>query len=281
MSQQPIIRKASGEKEPFSFDKLEISLKRAGAKKDVINSVKEKIGELLYDGITTQKIYKKAFELLRKERRSMAARYSLKKAIMQLGPTGYPFEHFVAQVLTAQGYKTKTGKILQGYCVTHEIDVIATQDNRQYLIECKYYNSQGKHCGVQVPLYIHSRVNDIIKKREQLSKFEDYRFEGWIVTNTRFTKDATDYGKCSGLHLVSWDYPQKNSLKAMIEEHNIFPVTILTHLTKKDKEYLLKKGIVLCRQLQKNPEMLNALNLKNKKKQNVLDEVEDLVLMDD
>ncbi len=281
MSQQPIIRKASGEKEPFSFDKLEISLKRAGAKKDVINSVKEKIGELLYDGITTQKIYKKAFELLRKERRSMAARYSLKKAIMQLGPTGYPFEHFVAQVLTAQGYKTKTGKILQGYCVTHEIDVIATQDNRQYLIECKYYNSQGKHCGVQVPLYIHSRVNDIIKKREQLSKFEDYRFEGWIVTNTRFTKDATDYGKCSGLHLVSWDYPQKNSLKAMIEEHNIFPVTILTHLTKKDKEYLLKKGIVLCRQLQKNPEMLNALNLKNKKKQNVLDEVEDLVVMDD
>lgn len=281
MTQQTIIRKASGEKEPFSFDKLENSLKRAGAKEKTINSIKISIEKLLYDGITTQKIYKKAFELLRKERRSMAARYSLKHGIMQLGPTGYPFEHFVAQVLAAQGYKTKTGQILQGHCVTHEIDVIATQNNRQYLIECKYFNSQGKHCSVQVPLYIHSRVNDIIKKREQIRKFEDYNFEGWIVTNTRFTKDATDYGKCAGLHLVSWDYPQKNSLKAMIEKHNIFPVTILTHLTKKDKEYLLEKGIVLCRQLQKTPEILNALSLKEKTKQNILNEVDDLVVMDD
>jgi len=280
MTQQTIIRKASGEKEPFSFDKLENSLKRAGAKDKTIRSIKSSIEKLLYDGITTQKIYKRAFELLRKERRSMAARYSLKRGIMQLGPTGYPFEHFIAQVLAAQGYKTKTGQILQGNCITHEIDVIATQDNRQYLIECKYYNSQGKHCGVQVPLYIHSRVNDIIKKRQQLSKFENYSFEGWIVTNTRFTKDAIDYGTCSGLHLVSWDYPQNNSLKAMIEKHNIFPVTVITQLTKKDKEYLLEKGIVLCRQLQKNPEILNALSLKEKTKQNILNEVDDLVVMD-
>jgi len=279
MTQRTIIRKASGEKEPFSFSKLESSLRRAGAKDDIIDSIKDKIGELLYDGITTREIYKKAFELLRKERRSMAARYSLKKAIMQLGPTGYPFEHFVAQVLAAQGYKTKTGEILQGHCVTHEIDVIATKNNRQYLIECKYYNSQGKHCGVQIPLYIRSRVDDIIKKREQLSRFENYDFQGWVVTNTRFTKDAVDYGLCAGLYMISWSFPEKNSLKDMIEKHNIFPVTVLTQLTKKNKEYLLENGIVLCRQLQKNPDILNAFSLKEKKKQNILKEVNDLVVM--
>ncbi len=272
------IVKASGEEEIFSHDKFENSLRRAGAKDYIIDSIKDDILELLYDGISTRKIYKKAFELLRKEQHSMAARYSLKKAIMQLEPTGYPFEHFVAQVLACQGYNIKIGKTIQGHCITHEVDVIATNKDTQCLIECKFYNSQGKYCSVQVPLYIHSRVNDIVKKREQLSKFENFEFQGWVVTNTRFTTDAIDYGICAGLTMVSWDFPKKNSLKYLIEKHNIFPITVLTQLTKKQKEYLLENGVVICRQLIQKPNMLDQFSMTDKKKDLIIKEANDLCI---
>ncbi len=276
MKKNPIIKKASGEQEPFSIEKLENSLKRSGAKDDIIASIKDDIWQSLYDGISTRKIYKKAFELLRKEQRSMAARYSLKKAIMQFGPTGYPFEHFVAQILACQGYKIKIGKTIQGHCVTHEVDVIATNNDTQCLIECKFYNSQGKYCSVQVPLYIRSRVDDIVKKREQLNKFENFEFQGWVVTNTRFTTEAIDYGLCAGLTMVSWDFPKKSSLKYLVEKHRIFPITVLTHLTKKHKEFLLENGIVICRQLIKKPNMLDQFSMTDKKRELIIKEANEL-----
>ena len=71
--------------------------------------------------------------------------------------------------------------------------------------------------------------------------------QGWVVTNSRFTSDATDYGKCVGLKLLGWDYPQNRSLKSLVETHQIQPITTLSSLTKSDREKLFKEGIVMCR----------------------------------
>ncbi len=276
MTKSTLVKKASGESEPFSRTKLEESLRRSGANSNAINDVVEEILGWLEDGTTTKKIYTKAFSLLQKKRSSMAARYSLKKALMELGPTGYPFEHFVGQIFEHQGFDVSVGQIVQGQCVKHEVDVIASHNSKQYIVECKYYNSQGKYANVKVPLYIRSRVNDIIAKRSGLPEFNKYSFHGWIVTNTRFTSDAMDFGRCSGLHLISWDYPKGHSLKDMIEKAKFFPITALIKLTKKEKQTLMEKGIVLCRQINKDPSILNNINLSSKKTERILKEIEDL-----
>ncbi len=272
----PSIIKASGEREPFSREKLAGSLRNAGANEKNISYVLEKIDSWIRDGVTTKKLYNKAFALLRSLRRADAARYSLKKAIMELGPTGYPFEHLIGQLLSHQGFRVEVGQMVQGQCVDHEVDVIATANNKQYFVECKYFNSQGKQANVQVPLYIRSRVDDIVRKRESLPGFKDYSFYGWVITNTRFTEDAEVYGKCAGLTLIGWDYPKGHSLKEMIEQNGFFPVTVLTNLTKQQKHTLLEKGIVLCRQIDSKPGLLDQLDLKEAKKRKVTEEIGDL-----
>jgi hypothetical protein len=276
MSKSPLIQKASGEMQPFSQDKLEGSLRKAGASDVIIDSIIHEIVNWIEEGVTTKKIYTKAYNLLRQKQRSVAARYSLKKAIMDLGPTGYPFEHFVGQLIKQQGFDVLVGQIIQGQCVEHEVDVVATSGNRQYLVECKFYNSQAKNANVKVPLYIHSRVNDIIRKRQTIPKFNNMSFHGWIVTNTRFTTDAIDYGKCAGLHMVSWDYPKGHSLKEMIEAKGIFPITALTTLNKQQKQKLLDNGIVLCQQICKEPQLLDSIGLKKNESEKVLLEAKDL-----
>ena len=276
MSNTIQITKATGEKESFQSEKLTESLKRAGANEKLIADIVAEVENWLTEGVSTKKIYAKAFNLLRKKRRSFAARYSLKNALMDLGPTGYPFEQFVGQIFAIQGFDTMVGQLVQGQCVQHEVDVVASQNHTQYLVECKFYNTQDKHANVQVPLYIRSRVNDIEAKRKQLPEFNGYTFYGWIVTNTRFTTDAMDFGKCSGLHLVSWDYPKGHSLKDMIDKYRMFPITTLTELNKREKQQLMDKGVVLCRQVVSNPKVLEDIGIKKPKITKVLDEANDL-----
>ncbi|WP_340115088.1 ATP cone domain-containing protein [Maribellus mangrovi] len=278
MQNKHFVRKASGETEPFSQEKLENSLRKAGASEANISFIVNDIVNWLYEGVTTQKIYTRAFKLLRQKRGSLAARYKLKKAIMELGPTGYPFEHFVGELMKAEGYKVKTGQLIQGICVQHEVDVVATNSNTQCLMECKYHNSADKISNVQVPLYIRSRMNDIIERRKNDPEYEDLEFEGWVVTNTRFSEDATTYGMCSGLKMLSWDFPKNSGLKDRIEKHHLFPITSLTQLTHKQKQALMEAGVVLCRQILANRHELDKLGLTSTKHKRLMEEVEALTL---
>ncbi len=277
MSKQVIIRKQSGEKEAFDPDKLQASLRRAGASPRLAREVEEDIRPMLEDGMTTSAVYRKAFQALRKHQRATAARYSLKKAIMELGPSGYPFEHFVGQLLAHMGYQIEVGRMVQGQCIAHEVDVVAHNDHQQFMVECKYYNSQGKYCNVRVPLYIHSRFKDIEQRWKSTPGLEKRSFHGWVFTNTRFTEDAMKYARCVGLRMVSWDHPPKEGLKDMIQQTGLFPVTVLTHLTRKQKQELLEQEIVLCRQLYRRQGVLDQLGLKPGKKKKVIAEIQDLI----
>jgi hypothetical protein len=118
-----IVTKASGEKVPFSVKKLQHSLERSGADDAIIDEVISELSHHLRDGISTKKIYKHAYNILRKISSSHAARYKLKQAIMELGPSGYPFEKFVGEILKFQGFTVKVGAIVEGHCVSHEVDM--------------------------------------------------------------------------------------------------------------------------------------------------------------
>lgn len=276
MNSFPIIEKASGEMEAFNPDKLRGSLQKANTPAALTEEIVSQILSEVKPGMTTQEIYRKAFQMLRHRKRSNAARYSLKKAIMELGPTGYPFEQFIGQVFLDQGFDIQVGQVLQGKCVTHEMDVIATLNSTQYLVECKFYNSAGKNASVQVPLYVRSRVNDIIDFRKNLPEYNDTHFIGWVVTNNRFTDDALTYGRCAGLHMLSWDLPKEKSLKDMVEKARLFPVTALTSLNGRQKRLLLEKDIVLCRQLQQNIQVLDEIGFAASGRAKIKKELDEL-----
>lgn len=270
------IIKSSGEKVKFSLEKLRTSLKISGADEDVVNQVLDKVRDELYQGISTKEIYNRAFALLKKNKSYYASKYKLKKAIYELGPTGFPFEQFVSAVLRYSGYKTEVGITLQGKCVSHEIDVIARKNAEATIIECKFHSDQGLNCNVKIPLYINSRYQDIKDNWHRLNKKDDALTLGWVVTNTRFTKDAIQYGNCCGLYLLSWDYPLNNGLKDRIDRLGLYPITVSTLLTQREKQFLLSRSIVLCRDLINDKFYLDHLGVSDTRKKKILDEISNL-----
>ncbi|MFN8355755.1 MAG: ATP cone domain-containing protein [Spirosomataceae bacterium] len=272
MSQQPIVTKASGEQMPFVTDKLKQSLRRAGVSDAILNTIVEKVQGRLYDGITTKEIYRIAFNLLKNDTSSSAAKYKLKKAIMELGPSGFPFEKYIAELFKHQGFQTMVGQVVQGRCVTHEIDVIAEKGNLLSIVECKFHNQQGYMCDVKIPLYVHSRFRDVEAHWRTLPEYKDRVFEGWIVTNTRFSDDAAQYGACARLHLLAWDYPQRGGLRELIDKSGLYPVTCLTTLTNYEKTRLLEMGIVLCKEVQNNEPLLRLIGISDNRLKNIIRE---------
>lgn len=273
------VRKASGELELFSEEKLKNSLVRSGAGELVIGQIMEDVKSWIYDGIPSKKIYTGALAQLRKLTLGNAARYKLKNAMMEMGPTGHPFEFFASQIFKIMGYDVEVAQIVQGHCVTHEVDVVATKGKKQNFVECKYYQKTGKNANVQVSLYIRSRVDDIVRKRREIKAYNDYEFDGWIVTNTRFTADAISFGECTGLHLLGWDYPRGNGLREIIDREHIFPITTLTRLSIQEKQKLMEKGIVICRQITEKPSVLSGIGMDHKKQQKVIEEIKFLCAM--
>ena len=249
MNKDLIVTKASGETVKFSEAKLRNSLLHSGATNEQIARVINEISDELYQGISTKKIYKLAYKLLKESARPIAAKYHLKGAIMELGPSGFPFEKYVGEILRHQGYKVKIGEFIQGQCVQHEVDVVAIVDHLQLMIECKYHNLPGTICDVKIPLYINSRFKDIEVQWMKSSKNPSISYQGCVVTNTRFSDDAIKYGTCAGLKLIGWDYPAKGGLKDMIDTLGLYPITCLTSLTRHEKKILLEKKIVLCLEL--------------------------------
>ena len=270
------IVKTSGEAVRFSAGKLRKSLRHSGAPPGVVDKIVEKVAAEVYEGMSTREIYNRAFALLKSYKKPCASRYKLKKAIYELGPTGFPFEKFISAVLAHSGYETRTNHIYQGNCVAHEIDVVARRKEGITLIECKFHSDEGKKCNVKVPLYIYSRFQDIFQWSNQQGDTSQILKPGWVVTNTRFTGDAQQYGKCVGLYLLSWNYPPKNSLKRRIDRSGLYPVTVSTLLSSREKEFLLDRGIVLCKELLQKPFYLDHLGISDARKKRILGEFEQL-----
>ncbi|GCC50406.1 ATPase [Chryseotalea sanaruensis] len=270
------ITKANGEKSLFDPSKLLNSMTRSGIQPDEAQKIVDTISKDLYPGISTKQIYKSAYQLLKNKSRHFAARYNLKNSIMQLGPSGYPFEKFIGALMTYQGYIVQVGQIMTGKCVPHEIDVIASKGKQQILMECKYHNRPGSICDVKIPLYINSRFLDVQDQLQVNPGYTKIKHEGWVVTNTRFTNDAIKYGNCAGLQLLGWNYPVKKGLKDLIDNFGLYPITTLTSLSLHEKKYLLDKGIVLCVGLPNARHILKELHISSQRLKVILDECDKL-----
>ena len=255
------ITKQDGQREPFNPSKLENSLKRAGCSKGVCEDVISEVEQALYDGESTSEIYKKAFALLREKERPLAARYSMKRALLDLGPSGFPFEDFVAEIFRAKGFsRVETGKQLDGVCAPHELDMYGFKGETCVGAELKFHNGLGVKTDLKAALYVQARFQDI-KSAHPTGHVEGGIDEMWLITNTAFTSNARAYGACVGLKLISWEYPKRGNLQDLIEEAGVQPITALTTLSGKQKRELLHKKLVLCRSLMGSARVLQELGL--------------------
>ncbi len=271
-----LITKATGELEPFDVDRLRASLERSGASSEMSAMIADAVLPKIQQGMSTRKLYRMAFNLLKQRSKNLAARYRLKQAIMDLGPSGFPFERFVARILEFDGFTTQVGVTLNGRCVTHEVDVVADRDGKHHLVECKYHNSHGRFCDVKVPLYIQARFTDISEGWQADGKDPRVFQQGWVVTNTRFTTDAIKYGECVGLKLMGWDHPRKGNLKDRIDNSGLYPLTCMINLTKAEKERLLAQDLVLVHDIVKEPDALARAMVKPERVAAVLKEADEL-----
>jgi len=74
MEHQVYIKKSNGETELFSFEKLKRSLRSAGANQETVETIVEKIQGQIYDGMSSNTIYRKAFSILKGKHKSTASR---------------------------------------------------------------------------------------------------------------------------------------------------------------------------------------------------------------
>jgi hypothetical protein len=270
-----LITKADGTVEQFDPSKLRRSLKRAGAHDSEISDIVRQIETVARDGMRTQEIYKHAFSMLRGAEASIVARYSLRRALFNLGPTGFPFETFLAKLFENQGYKTRTGITLQGRCALHEIDLAAYKDDHAFVAEAKFHARPGIKSDLQVAMYSYARLLDLSEQKictEDICGIKNLK----IVTNTKFTTAAIKYAACVGIEVLGWDYPKKDNLYEMIERSGLYPITVLQGLTNAQKQLLMDKKIVVCEDLVKKPKVLASLSLSPRKMEALLFEARQL-----
>ncbi|MDE2188807.1 MAG: restriction endonuclease [Patescibacteria group bacterium] len=248
------VTKSNGVRELFEEGKLVESLRAAGASAESADEIVDKVEKEMKDGMPTSIIYARAFELLRSSNlHHAAARYSLRRALADLGPNGYPFEKFVAEIFKVWGFETATDMLLLGKCVEHEVDVVAWKDDRLEMVEAKFHNEFGLKSDLKVALYVKARFDDLSAHPYTFGGRERKLSKGWLITNTKFTSEAIKYAECNNLHLIGWNYPKSGSLHQLIDEFKLFPFTILSSVTGELRKRLFEQGVILCRDLVKYP----------------------------
>ncbi len=272
-----IITKADGSSETFDPERLVVSLRRSGAGEHAAQRIAETITSTVMPGTSSKEIYTRAFSLLRKAARPVAARYSLRRALLELGPSGHPFEDFISHLYRAEGWQVETRKIIKGHCVAHEVDFYASHpgENTFMAAELKYHNDAGYKTDLKVALYVKSRFDDIFNCNPKIRSCPIDR--GLLVTNTKFSSEAIAYAECSGVELLGWGYPVNNSLFMHMSRAKVYPITTLTGLSRAEKKLLIESGIIAVDEIVKNRRALDPLHLTPTRVGELLAEAEGLL----
>ncbi len=264
---------AKGEKEFFSFDKVYRSSKRAGASDKLARKIAQDIEKRIYPEMKTSEIYKVVKRFL-KESPAVSMKFSLKQAMRKLGPSGFDFEKYIAEIFSRNGFKVKTNQMIAGKCISsYEIDFLAENNESTYLGECKYHTFAGARVDLKVALYNHARFLDISNN----PKFKNSKTI--IVTNTKFTTEAISYCECYGVDLLGWKYPRGKGLEYMIEKHNLYPVTILPSFKPHFKNIFAQKKMMLVLDLLDVSlnQLVRKLKLSSKELEKLIKEAEVLL----
>lgn len=267
---------ALGEKEPFSLRKIYIATRNAGLDDNSALKIAKTIEGEVYPGIKTSEISKRIRKLLERNYQRSAIKFSLKKAIMELGPAGFTFEKYIGEIFARNGYKVKLNQHLFGLSrCQYEIDFLAKKENLVFVGECKYHNAPGERVDLKIALANYARFLDIAKS----SSFKSNKLKSILVTNTKFTSEAVQYSEFVGVELLGWKYPKGRGLEYFIEKENLYPMTILPSFRGYLTEIFAEKKIMLVLDLLENPteNLAKKLQLRREKIEELVNEAKILL----
>lgn len=274
MTQPVFVTKSDGTKQIFDEKKLINSLQHVGAAPAAIEQITDEVEREMRDGMTTYDIYGRAFALLKQHHGPTAVKYSVRRAMLELGPDGFPFEKFVAKIFQTWGYEAVTDQTLKGHCVEHELDVVAWKDDALAMVEAKYHNEFGLKSDLKVALYVKARFDDLADSTFTYGGKARKLTERWLVTNTKFTDKAIAYGGCQGLKLVGWNYPEKGNLHDLIDQNGLHPLTCLSILSHQEKRDLIGRNVLTCIDIVGKPAVLSDIGVKGDRAERVIAEAQ-------
>lgn len=267
------ILKWNGKRVDYEPSKIRRSLKRAGAKPDVIDHVLKKVRKHLKTNMTTKEVYAFVKMALKEENAHIAHRYDLRRALGKLGPAGFKFEKYVASILAAYDYDTEIPpKEFKGKCIYHEVDVVAKKGAKTIMIEAKFRNDFRDYVKLKDTMATWARYEDLVEGN-QIHPSKTPRFdEVWIVSNGNISRRSRKWGVCKGMRIIGWHYPEKNNLAQMVDKSALYPITALDNISRRELDAFSDHGLMLCREVadSDSEKLAHTLGLNPKRASNIV-----------
>jgi hypothetical protein len=157
------------------------------------------------------------------------------------------FEMFIRALLSHSGYTVTPNTILRGLCGEHEVDAIASKDGVTYFVEVKHHASYHALTGLDESRIARAIVEDVTEG--YIRGLSEIKIDGaMIVTNTRYSEHAINYGRCRGIIMVGWASPEIG-LRDLVESQKLYPLSCLRGISRQVRLRLVDEGIVLIKQL--------------------------------
>jgi len=242
-----VVKKADGSVQSFDKEKVVRTCLRMGANKQVAYEVAEKVERRLYDGISTANILQMVFQFMRSYKPIVGNLFDLRKGL-SLMSSRPEFEVFVQALLARKGFEVSPNRLLIGKCVAHEVDAIARKDGVTYFVEAKHHSSYHTPTGLDESRIARAVLEDVIEGFV-LGKSDLKIDMAMIVTNTRYSDQAIQYGNCRNILQIGWSSPIDHGLQSMIEGKNLLPLSCLRGLSMDARLKLAISGIVLFEQM--------------------------------
>lgn len=234
------VKKWDKSKEPYDRNKLAQSLERYGLTQEQTSHIIPKVENQIYDGITTKKLRQIMLNEIKGSKFDFK-RNDLRTALglMRSKPD---FEVYVQELLRGLGYDVTPNRVIQGHCVTHEIDGVAEKDGKQYYIETKHHSKPHIRIPFIDTLAAQAKLEDIRKGYEEGRN--NYEFDKIIIIcNTKMTSHAEQYSRCVGIQHIGWNSPRNHGIERHIEDTGIYPFTVLPTLAPKERKTLSSMGV--------------------------------------
>ena len=201
--------KYSGESQAFDEEKVLKSITNSGVTREEALKILSKIKPSLYDGISTRNLYKLVYKTIDKE--SLKENVSLYRMRETLGKIGsFEFEKFVKGLLEKRGFNCAYDLIVEGDCISHQIDIIAKKEDKVFYVEVKHHKNHHRDTGLGEVCEIWARYDDMRKGFEKGKSNFDFSAP-WLFTNTKISSHGQKYAKCKSMKLTSWKVGLDNS----------------------------------------------------------------------
>jgi len=240
------VQKADGSLQQFEAAKVVKTCLRFGASRRTAEKIAFEIEKQIHDGMRTRDILQMIYSKLRLYKPEISHLTDLRKALSLISPRD--FEVYIQQLLREHGYSVTPNQIIQGKCIAHEVDAIASKGNQVYLVEIKHHVNYHSPTGLDESRIARAVFEDITDGYQKGTNSLQIN-RTMIVTNTKFSDHSLQYSKCRGIDQIGWSYPINNGLQDLIEEKQFHPLTCLKELDEDLYSALISNDIIAMKQV--------------------------------